>query len=192
MKKIGYILFLLGIIIAAFGLNMETTIETGAQTFGSGDYSVTVPVSRVNNIGLMEDRRLILSGAGLSLLVGAIFIGFGTLAMNAPQGQNNASSKATLSHQTSQLQNFISGEKISAQEVEWLAALSIQQPTIAFATSRTNGNSLLHVAAAYGLRDAVALLLQAGAEKNNRNGNGQRAYQMANDEFVASLLKVES
>lgn len=192
MKKIGCILFLLGIIVAAFGLNMETTIETGGQTIGSGDYSVTVPVSRVNNIGLMEDRRLILSGAGLSLLVGAIFIGFGTLATNAPQEHHGVSPQAMSSQQPSQLQRFLSGSTISHQEVEGLAALAKQQPSITFATSRTNGNSLLHLAASYGLRNAIELLLEAGAEKRRRNGNGQRAYQLTNDTALAELLRVEA
>lgn len=72
-----------------------------------------------------------------------------------------------------------------------LAALAKQQPSIAFETSRTNGNSLLHLAASYGLRDAIELLLDAGAEKSNRNGNGQLAYQLATDESVADLLRVE-
>ena len=191
MKKIGCLFFLLGIIIAAFGLNVETTIETGGQTIGSGDYSVTVPVSRVNNIGLMEDRRLILFGAGLSFLVGAIFIGFGTLATNASQGQNNVSPQATSSQQPLELHKFLSGSTISHQEVEGLAALAKQQPSITFATSRTNGNSLLHLAASYGLRNAVELLLEAGAEKTSRNGNGQQAYQLAKDESTADLLRLE-
>jgi ankyrin repeat protein len=39
------------------------------------------------------------------------------------------------------------------------------------ATNRSNGNSLLHLSALYGLRDAAALLLKAGAErKMNRPG----------------------
>lgn len=191
MKKFGYFLFALGIIIAAFGLNMDTTVETDGQTIGSGEYAVTVPKSRVHNIGLMDDRQTILYGAGLSLLLGAIFIGFGTLATNAPQGQNIASSQAMSSQQPSQLQKFLCGSTISPQEVEGLAALARQQPSIAFVTSRANGNSLLHLAASYGLRDAVALLLEAGAEKSNRNGNGQRAYQLTNDSAVADLLRVE-
>lgn len=74
MKKLGYFLFALGFIIASFGLSMDTTVETGGQIIGSGDYSVTVPKSRVHNIGLMDDRKTILYGAGLSLLLGAILL----------------------------------------------------------------------------------------------------------------------
>jgi hypothetical protein len=192
MKKFGFFLFLLGIIIAVFGMSMDTTVETGGQTIGSGEYAVTVPKSRVHNIGLMNDRQTILYSAGLSLLLGAIFIGFGTLAKNAPQGQSIASPQAMSSQQPSQLQKFLSGARISPEEVEGLAALARQHPSIASATSRINGNSLLHVAASYGLRDAAALLLEAGALKSNCNGNGQRAYQLAKDESVADLLRVVS
>jgi hypothetical protein len=92
MKLFGALLFALGIIISVFGMNMDTTVETGGQTIGSGDYSVTVPNSRVHNIGLIHKREMIFYGAGMSLLLGAIFIGFGTLSANRPQGQNAASS----------------------------------------------------------------------------------------------------
>ena len=192
MKILGYFLFALGIIIAAFGMSMDTTVETGGQTIGGGEYAMTVPTSRVHNIGLMENRQTILYGAGLSLLLGAIFIGFGTLAMNAPQGQNTASSQVLSSQQSPQLQKFLSGSTISPQEVEVLAALAKQQPPIALATSRTNGNSLLHLDASYGLSDAAALLLEAGADKSNRNGNGQRAYQLTKDTALVKLLCVKA
>ena len=190
MKKLGYFLFFLGVIIGSFGLSMDTTVEAGGQTIGSGQYSVTVPKTRVHNIGLMEDRRLMLSVAGLSLLLGSIFIGFGTIATNTSQGQSTVSPQASL-QQTPQLQKFISGSTISPQDVEGLAVLASQQPSIAIVTNRTNGNSLLHLAASYNLRNAVELLLEAGAEKSNRNGNGQRAYQLANDASVANLLRVD-
>jgi len=99
----------------------------------------------------MDNRQTILYGAGLSSLLGAIFIGFGTIASNAPQGQSAASPQAMSSQQASQLEK--------------------QQPSIAILTSRANGNSLRHLAASYGLRSAVELLLEAGAEKSNRNRN---------------------
>ena len=190
MKKLGYFLFAVGILIAAFGMSMDTTVETGGQTIGSGEYAVTVPTSRVHNIGLMDNRQTILYGAGLSLLLGAIFIGFGTLATNAPQGQNTASPQAMSSQQPPQLQKFLSGSTISPQEVEGLAALAMHQPSIVVAANRTDGNSLLHLAASYGLRSAVELLIEAGAEKSSRNGNGQRAYQLTNDIALAELLRV--
>lgn len=185
MKKLGYFLFAIGIIIGSYGLTMNTTVETGGETIGSGEYSVTIPKMKVNNLGLMDDRRTILYGAGLSMLLGAIFIGFGTLATNVPQGQKTASSQPP-----SQLQQFIAGSSISPQEVDSLAALAKQQPSIVVATSRATGNSLLHLAASYGLLGAVELLLEAGAEKGNSNGNGQRAYQLAKDEAMADLLRV--
>lgn len=187
MKNLGYFLFALGIIIAAFGLSMDTTVESGGQTIGSGDYSVTVPKSRVHNLGLMDDRRTILYGAGLSLLLGAIFIGFGTLSANGQQGKSTA-----LRQELPPLEKFSSGFWISPADVEGLAAIAKLQPSIVVATNRANGNSLLHLAASYGLRDAIELLLEAGAEKRNRNGNGQRAYQMTNIVTLVDILRVET
>ncbi|MCU1533313.1 MAG: hypothetical protein JWO49_2884 [Arthrobacter sp.] len=191
MKKFGYLLFGLGIIIAAFGLSMDTTVETDGQTIGRGDYSVTVPNSRVHNLGLMDDRRTILYGASLSLLLGAIFIGFGTLSENGQRGQSTAHQETASKQELSPLQKFSSGAIISSKEVEGLAELARHQPSIVVATNRSNGNSLLHLSALYGLRDAAALLLKAGAERKRRNGNGQRPYQLAKDAVLSDLLRGE-
>lgn len=85
MKTFGFFLFAFGIVIAWIGFVMETTVETGEQTIDSGAYSVTVPKTTVNNIGLVHKREMTFYGAGLSLLLGTIFIGFGTLVASGAQ-----------------------------------------------------------------------------------------------------------
>jgi hypothetical protein len=189
MKKIGYILLAIGIIIGAYGISMDTTVSTGGQTIESGDLTIKIPNTRVQNIGLLEDRRIILYGAGLSLVLGVLFIGFGTLSENNPQHTNIAPPKQPQDKLLSPLQSFISGDSISSKDVESLALLAEQHPSIVEATSRTNGNTLLHLAASYGLHNAAELLLKAGSDKNRSNGNAQRAHQLAKDHSLAELLR---
>lgn len=80
MKGIGILLVLVGLIWAIYAFNMDTTVSTDAKTFGSGEYVVNVPSMTVNNLGLMETRRNNLMFAGLTMLAGVIFIGFGSIS----------------------------------------------------------------------------------------------------------------
>jgi hypothetical protein len=65
---------------ALIAFNMDTTVTSEAQRFGSGDYAVDVPSVTVNNLGLMETRRNNLMFAGLTILAGVVLIGFGSLS----------------------------------------------------------------------------------------------------------------
>ena len=80
MKTIAYLLLALGIGLGAFAYSMDTTVDAGGQTFGSGEFAIDVPKSRVHNVGLMEDRRLLFYAAGLSLILGTAFLGIATVA----------------------------------------------------------------------------------------------------------------
>lgn len=164
MKTTGYFLFVVGIIIGWFGLVMDTTVKTGGQTIGSGEYSVTVPKMTVQNIGLLQKRQTIFYGAGVSLLLGAIFIGFGTLAASGPQGTSAVSPQ-----QLSQLQRFKSGALISPEEVESLLALARQQSLGAPEVSSPNGNSLLHLASSYFYALKVGILIYVRPPRNKVN-----------------------
>ena len=85
MKLTGLAILIVGIIWAAIAINMNTTVEAGGQTLGSGEFSVQVPRVTVQNLGLMEARRNQLMFAGLGVLVGVLLLGFGTLSQaNAP------------------------------------------------------------------------------------------------------------
>jgi len=60
MRVVGAILLGLGIIIGLAAFNKDVSVDT--------------PYGRVNNMGLMDDRRNYLMAAGVCAIVGAIFI----------------------------------------------------------------------------------------------------------------------
>lgn len=78
MRGLGKFLVAVGILWAIVAFNMDTTVTSGPQTYGSGEYAVNVPSITVNNLGLMEARRNHLMFAGLTILVGVVLIGFGS------------------------------------------------------------------------------------------------------------------
>lgn len=66
MKALGALLLVLGILLGAVALNMDTSVATEAQTIGG----VSIPSVRVNNLGLMDERRNYLLVSGLLILLG--------------------------------------------------------------------------------------------------------------------------
>jgi hypothetical protein len=82
MKIIGIIVTAIGFMWAVAAFKMDTSVESGGQTFGSGAYAFAIPVSRVNNIGLMEERRNHLMLSGFTMLAGVILFGFGAVVDN--------------------------------------------------------------------------------------------------------------
>ncbi|MGV8959243.1 MAG: hypothetical protein ACOH1V_02490 [Stenotrophomonas sp.] len=78
MKSFGIFLVVIGIIWALVAFNMDTTVTTGSQRYGSGEYAIDVPSMAVNNLGLMETRRNNLMFAGFTILIGVLLIGFGS------------------------------------------------------------------------------------------------------------------
>lgn len=86
MKASGLILVGVGLIWVLFALNMDTTVETGGQRIGSGAYSLDIPRARVHNLGLMEERRNHLIMASVTVLVGVILFGFGSISGSARSG----------------------------------------------------------------------------------------------------------
>jgi hypothetical protein len=71
MKRFGLILMVLGLAGGVYAFSMDTSVA-------SGSYSNYVP-DRVNNIGLMDDRRNYLYASGLAILIGVILFGFGSV-----------------------------------------------------------------------------------------------------------------
>lgn len=88
MKDLGIVLLVIGIVWAVVAFNMQTTITSPSQSFGSGDYKIQTPQVTVNNIGLMDRRRNHLMFAALTILAGVVFIGFGTVAKK-PQDESS-------------------------------------------------------------------------------------------------------
>ena len=78
MRGLGIFLVVAGIIWALIAFNMDTTVTTESQSYGSGEYAIDVPSVTVNNLGLMETRRNNLMFAGLTILIGVVLIGFGS------------------------------------------------------------------------------------------------------------------
>ena len=75
MRLLGVLLIAVGIVwgIAAFG--MDVTVTVPSESFGE----FTVPEQTVNNIGMMDDRRNNLIGAGFCIVAGAVLTVGGSL-----------------------------------------------------------------------------------------------------------------
>lgn len=78
MKTLGGFLIVVGLIWGVVSFNINTSVAVGGQSYGSGDYSFTVPKSRVNNLGLMNDKQNHIIGAGLTLVIGVMLFIFGS------------------------------------------------------------------------------------------------------------------
>jgi hypothetical protein len=86
MRILGIVLVLAGVFWALIAFNMDTTVTTESHSFGS----IYVPSTTVHNIGLMETRRNNLMFAGLTILVGVVLIGFGSLNQNKDKDSSKA------------------------------------------------------------------------------------------------------
>lgn len=71
MRKMGFFLTGVGLIWAIYAFNMSTTVSTSGFSVGG--------FREVHNIGLMDDRRNHLLGAGFTALIGVLLIGFGSI-----------------------------------------------------------------------------------------------------------------
>jgi len=90
MRVLGIVLIAGGGIGLALALAMDVSVKAGGQRVGSGEYSTYIPEMRVNNLGLMEDRRNYIIISCVSILVGALFIGFGALADTQSSSEKEA------------------------------------------------------------------------------------------------------
>jgi len=79
MKITGIVLLVIGLIWGIMAFNIDTSVEVGGKTFGAGEYSIHVPKTRVNNIGLINEKQNHIIGAGLTLIIGVIFFIVGIL-----------------------------------------------------------------------------------------------------------------
>jgi hypothetical protein len=84
MRALGIFLIIVGLVWAVVAFNMDTTVttESRSETYGSGEYAVDIdiPSVTVQNLGLMEARRNHLMFAGLTLLIGVVLVGFGSIS----------------------------------------------------------------------------------------------------------------
>ena len=77
MKAIGSLLIIAGLIWGFVAFNIDTSIEIGGESYGSGEYSVSIPKRRINNLGLMNEKQNNIYGAGITLVIGVILFIFG-------------------------------------------------------------------------------------------------------------------
>ena len=80
MKGLGVLLVVLGCLGLLVTWSMDTTVETGGEQIGYGEYSRYVPKSRVHNVGLLEERRNYLILSSVAVIAGIVLYGFGALA----------------------------------------------------------------------------------------------------------------
>jgi hypothetical protein len=72
MKGIGIVIAVIGSVLLVIAINFNTSLEVP----GGGTYGIP---SRVNNLGLMDERRNYMLVAGLLILCGVLLIGFGSV-----------------------------------------------------------------------------------------------------------------
>jgi hypothetical protein len=75
MKAIGAILLVVGLLFGIVALNMDTSVATEAQSIGGID----IPSVRVNNLGLMDQRRNYLMVAAVGAVVGVLLVAAGSM-----------------------------------------------------------------------------------------------------------------
>lgn len=80
MKNLGFCLFIAGVIWGTIAFNMETFVETKGERIDLGFTSTYIPSQRVHNLELADRRRNHLIGAGITLIAGVIFFGFGSIS----------------------------------------------------------------------------------------------------------------
>lgn len=68
MKGLGIALLLVGLVVGLFAMTMDVSVSTEAQTIGG----VEMPSQRVNNLGLMDERRNYLIIAGFLMTGGLV------------------------------------------------------------------------------------------------------------------------
>ncbi len=190
MKGWGLTLAITGVICGLLALNMDTSVETGGETFGSGSYSVTVPRGRVNNLGLMDQRRNYLGVSGVAILAGVLLYGFGSLSGTAervaqprPDAPNAPGSKLL-----GLRRKLHEGEDLSPDDLIVLVDQAQETPEILTDYSRRTGNTLLHLLAAAGMREDAERLLALGASATLGNNNGRRPHDLADDASFAAML----
>ena len=71
-----------GLVFGLFALNMDTSVATEPQNIGG----IGVPSVRVNNIGLMDQRRNYLIASGVIAVVGVMLAVAGSLEWTITQG----------------------------------------------------------------------------------------------------------
>ena len=196
MKTIAYFLLALGIGIGAFAYSMDTTVDAGGQTFGSGEFAINVPKSRVHNVGLMEDRRLLFYAAGLSLVLGTAFLGIATVAgaktttENSPRPEGKPGQHYREDVATSTVEEQFA-EAIRNSDLATVKHLLSNRSISPHGRNR-NGRGWLQYATMIGSTNAAKILLEHGASPKDKDDLGwsalEEAEKQSNGELVSNCI----
>lgn len=194
MKTIAYFLLALGIALGVFAYSMDTTVDAGGQTFGSGEFSINIPKSRVHNLGLMEDRRLLFYAAGLSLVLGTAFLGIATVAGARTITENNTSAEGKPS------QHYPVDDATLAVDEQFAEAIRsndlatvkrlLSNRSISPHGRNRNGKGWLQYATALGSTNAANTLLEHGASPKDKDDLGLSALEEAEKQSNGELISL--
>lgn len=85
--------------------------------------------------------------------------------------------------------SFLSGQKLSAVDVEFLVGATGFDGSLVALTDRARGDSLLHWAARHNLKAAAIALIAKGANAGARNGDGRTPIDLCTDDDLANTLR---
>lgn len=194
MKTIAYFLLALGIGLGAFAYSMDTIVDAGGQTFGFGEFAINVPKSRVHNIGLMEDRRLLFYAAGLSLVLGTAFLGIATVAGAKTTTENNTRPEWSASqHYGVDVATLTVAEQFaSAIRSSDLATVKhlLSNRSISPHGRNRHGKGWLQYATTIGSTNAAKILLEHGASPKDKDDLGRSALEEAETQSNGELVSL--
>jgi len=90
MRTTGAVLLVVGLLLGVVALNMDTSVATEAQSVGG----ITIPSVRVNNLGLMDERRNYLIVASVIAVVGVLLVAAGAIQASSSAVVGHASDQA--------------------------------------------------------------------------------------------------
>ena len=197
MKTIAYLLLALGIGLGAFAYSMDTTVDAGGQTFGSGEFAINVPKSRVHNVGLLEDRRLLFYAAGLSLVLGTAFLGIATVAgaKTTTENSTRAEGKPSQHYRVDDATLAVDEQFAEAIRSNDLATVKhlLSSRSISPHGRNRNGKGWLQYATALGSTNAAKTLLEHGASPKDKDDLGRSALEEAekwsNGELISLFVE---
>ena len=194
MKTIAYFLLALGIALGAFAYSMDTTVDAGGQTFGSGEFAINVPKSRVHNVGLMEDRRLLFYAAGLSLVLGTAFLGIATVAgaRTITENSTRAEGKPSQHYPVDDATLAVDEQFAEAIRSNDLATVKhlLSNRSISPHGRNSNGKGWLQYATTIGSTKAAKTLLEHGASPNDKDDLGRSALEEAETQSNGELISL--
>lgn len=88
MKLTGILILIAGLILGAFALIMDVSVDVESRNFG---YGITTPSMRVANVDLIAQRQNYLIFSGILAVVGAILTGFGSISPSSSASESTSS-----------------------------------------------------------------------------------------------------